>query len=233
MLLRREGFPVNRKRVYRLYRRAGLQLRAKRRKRLASRERRPMVPAAGANESWSMDFIFDRLGDGHAFKTLTVVDDFVKRSPVLEVDTSIGGHRVTRALDRAIEMYGKPKRLIMDNGPEFTSRAFIEWGHRRGIELAWIEPGKPIQNAYVESFNARFRDECLEPHHFTTLDDARALIESWRQDYNNTRPHMSLEGETPERFFELWTEAMASVQSRVPQPQLPFPREIQLSPKPT
>ena len=123
ILLRREGFLVNRKRVYRLYRDAGLKLRAKRRKRGAPRERRPMTPAAGANQSWSMDFVSDRLGDGRQFRTLTVVDDFVKRCPVLEVDTSISGERVTRALDRAIEMYGKPGRVVMDNGPEFTSRA--------------------------------------------------------------------------------------------------------------
>jgi hypothetical protein len=116
----------------------------------------------------------------------------VERSPVLEVDTSISGQRVTRALDQAIDAYGKPRRLIMDNGPEFTSRALLEWAGRRNIELVWIDPGKPIQNAYIESFNARFRDECLNQHHFTTLADARGLIEAWRQDYNHVRPHTSL-----------------------------------------
>lgn len=166
ILLRREGFPVNRKRIYRLYRAAGLALRAKRRKRAAQRERRPMIPAAGANESWSMDFVSDRLGDGRQFRTLTVVDDFVKLCPVLEVDTSISGDRVTRALDRAIEAHGKPRRLVMDNGPEFTSRALLAWAARPGIELVRIEPGKPIQNAYVKSFNARLPDECLSQHHF-------------------------------------------------------------------
>jgi putative transposase len=225
ILLRREGFLVNRKRVYRLYTEAGLKLRAKRRKRTAPRERRPMTPAAGANQSWSMDFISDRLGDGRQFRTLTVVDDFLKRCPVLEVDTSISGERVTRALDRAIEIYGKPRRLVMDNGPEFTSKAMLAWAARRDIELAWIDPGKPVQNAYGESFNARFRDECLNQHHFTTLSDARWLIESWRQDYNHVRPHTSLGGETPERFFELWSEAMASDQSLARQRRLPFPTE--------
>jgi len=225
ILLRREGFVVNRKRVYRLYRAAGLKLRSKRRKRSASRERRPMTPAARPNASWSLDFVADRLGDGRQFRTLTVVDDFVKRCPVLEVDTSISGERVTRALEQAIEIYGKPQRLIMDNGPEFTSRALLAWATRRHIELAWIEPGKPIQNAYVESFNARFRDECLDQHQFTTLDDARALIESWRQDYNHLRPHTSLGGETPERYFELWSAAMAADQSGIRQRQLPFVHE--------
>jgi len=233
LLLRREGFHVNRKRIYRLYRVAGLKLRPKRRPRAAPRERHPMTPAARANASWSLDFVSDRLADGRQFRTLTVVDDFVKRCPVLEVDTSISGARVTRAIDMAIEIHGKPDRLIMDNGPEFTSRAMIEWASRRGIELAWIEPGKPIQNAYAESFNARFRDECLNQHHFTTLGDARAIIEAWRQDYNTVRPHTSLGGETPERFFELWSEAMASDQSCVLQPRLPFPIDSQEHPEPT
>jgi putative transposase len=233
ILLRREGFMVNRKRVYRLYRAAGLKLRAKRRKRAAPREKRPMTPATGANQSWSMDFVSDRLGDGRQFRTFTVVDDFVKRCPVLEVDTSISGQRVTRALDRAIESYGKPRRLIMDNGPEFTSRVLLEWAGRRDIELAWIEPGKPIQNAYVESFNARFRDECLNQHHFTTLADARALIEDWRDDYNHVRPHTSRGGQTPERFNELWSAAMAADQRLIRQPQLPFPTEINCTREPT
>ena len=233
LLLRREGFLVNRKRVYRIYRHSGLTLRSKRRRRGAQRERRPMTPAVGANQSWSLDFVADRLGDGRPFRTLTVVDDFVKRCPVLEVDTSLSGERVTRDLDRAIDVYGKPRRLVMDNGPEFTSRAFIAWAGRRGIELVWIDPGKPIQNAYAESFNARFRDECLNQHHFTTLEDARALIESWRLDYNLLRPHTSLGGESPERFFELWSEAMASDQSPVRQPRLPFPSETQTSQDPT
>ena len=233
ILLVREGFMVNRKRVYRLYRAAGLKLRAKRRKRAAPREKRPMIPAAGANQSWLMDFVSDRLGDGRQFRTFTVVDEFVKRSPVLEVDTSISGQRVTRALDQAIDAYGKPRRLIMDNGPEFTSRALLEWAGRRNIELVWIDPGKPIQNAYIESFNARFRDECLNQHHFTTLADARGLIEAWRQDYNHVRPHTSLGGDTPERFNELWFAAMAADQSQVSQPQLPFPPEIRSTREPT
>ena len=233
LLLRREGFHVNRKRVYRLYCASGLKLRPKRRRKGTPRERHPMTPAAKANASWSLDFVSDRLADGRAFRTLTVVDDFLKRCPTLEVDTSITGARVTRALDRAIEIHGKPDRLIMDNGPEFTSRAMIEWAGRRAIELAWIDPGKPIQNAFAESFNSRFRDECLNQHHFTTLDDARVLIEAWRQDYNSVRPHTSLRGETPERFFELWSEAMASDQSPVHQPRLPFPIETQSNPEPT
>jgi putative transposase len=184
-----------------------------------------MIPEAGANESWSMDFVSDRLSDGRQFRPLTVVDDFVKRSPVLEIDTSISRERVTRALDRAIEAHGKPRRLVMDTGTEFTSRALLAWAARLGIELVWIEPGKPIQNAYAGSFNARLRDEYLNQHHFLSLGDARGLIELWRQDYNELRPHTSLGGETPERFFELWSEAMASDQSRLRQRGLPFPSE--------
>jgi len=161
------------------------------------------------------------------------VDDYLKRCPVLEVDTSISGQRVTRALDRAIDRYGKPGRLVMDNGPQFTSRAIVEWAGRRGIELVWIEPRKPIQNAHAERFNARFRDECVNQRHFTTLDDARTLIEDWRQDYNLVRSHTSLGGHGPERFFELCSEAVASEQSLGRQRQLAVPLEFQPSPDPT
>jgi transposase InsO family protein len=171
----------------------------------APRERHPMTPITGVNESWSMDFVSDRLGDGRQFRTLTVVGDFLKRCPVLEVDTSISGERVTRALDRGIDIYGKPRRLVMDNGPEFTSRALLEWAGKRDIELVWIEPGKPIQNAFAESFNARFRDECLDQHHFTTLGEARSLIELWRQDYNHLRPHAVARGARIRAFGEAKT----------------------------
>ena len=203
VLLRRAGFKVNRKRVYRLYRDAGLKLRAKRRKRGARAVRGPLASPTRPLERWSIDFVADRLSSGRMFRVLTVVDDVSKVCPAIEVDLSLSSLRVIRALERAIEVYGKPAMLVMDNGPEFTSRAFDAWAYARGIQLHWIDPGRPVQNAYVESFNARFRDECLNVHHFADLADARALIETWREDYNDVRPHTALGGRTPNEFLSL------------------------------
>jgi putative transposase len=200
-LLRREGFKVNRKLVYRLYREAGLKLRSKRKKGGMSAPRAKQQAATWMNDRWSMDFVSDTLGEGRTIRVLTIVDDYSKLCPAIEVDTSISGQRVSRVLDRAIELHGKPRTIVMDNGPEFTSVALDRWAHARGIALHWIEPGKPTQNAYVESFNGRLRDECLNQHYFENLPDARGLIEAWRQDYNRIRPHMSLGGRSPEDFI--------------------------------
>ena len=221
MLLRREGFAINRKRVYRLYRAEGLKLRSKRRKHGARAPRGPMAAPAQQLERWSLDFVSDRLGDGRTFRALTIVDDFSKLCPAIEVDTSLTGLRVIRALERAIELHGKPKLLVMDNGPEFTCRALDAWAYRVGIALHWIDPGKPVQNAYVESFNGRFRDECLDVHHFTTLDDARGLIEQWREDYNHVRPHTSLGGLPPADFVACLAGGMPPARQ---QPCTPLPR---------
>jgi putative transposase len=201
MLLRREGFRVNRKRVYRLYREESLKLRSKRSKGRIAGKRTPVRKPQWPNERWSMDFVSDSLADGRVFRALTIVDDFSKLCPALEVDTSISGLRVIRVLEKAIELHGKPELIVMDNGPEFTCIALDAWAHKRGIGLHWIDPGKPVQNAYVESFNGRFRDECLNQHHFLDLADARALIEGWREDYNALRPHTSLGGASPEEFI--------------------------------
>ena len=200
-MLRREGFPVNRKRVYRLYSEEGLKLRRKRRKRIAGLRRATPAAPLAPNERWSMDFVSDALSTGRRFRVLNIVDDFTKLSPAIEVDTSLPGLRVIRTLERAIELHGKPKMLVMDNGPEFTCKALDQWAWSHGIALHWIDPGKPIQNAFVESFNGRFREECLDQHHFVAIDDARALIESWREDYNSIRPHTSLRGLSPEEFI--------------------------------
>ena len=147
-----------------------------------------------------MDFVSDQLSDGRTIRVLTIVDEYSKVCPALEVDTSLSGVRVGRALDRAIELYGKPKLIVMDNGPEFTSKALDQWAYSRGVQLHWIAPGKPTQNGFCESFNGRLRDECLNDHYFTGLDDARRKIEAWREDYNRVRPHTSLDGLTPEEF---------------------------------
>jgi putative transposase len=215
ILLEREGFHVNHKRVYRLYTLAGLKLRGKRSKRRCGERRGPSSAPLAINDRWSMDFVSDRLADGRAFRAFAVVDDFGKRCTAIEVDTSLPGERVIRALERAIEMYGKPRRLVMDNGPEFTCRAFLAWVLRRGIEPCWIDPGKPIQNAYAESFNSRFRDECLNQHVFMDLRDARALIEEWRADYNAIRPHTSLGGLAPDDFSSLRSSGVPADRSEL------------------
>jgi len=218
IMLDREGFHVNHKRVYRLYTLAGLKLRGKRSKRRCGERRGPIVTAQAVNDRWSMDFVSDRLADGRAFRAFAAVDDFGKRCTAIEVDTSLPGVRVIRALERAIEMYGKPRRLVMDNGPEFTCRAFVAWIVRRGIEPCWIEPGKPIQNAYAESFNSRFRDECLNQHVFLDLPEARDLIEEWRVDYNAIRPHSSLGGLAPDEFSSLRSTGVPVERSELSDP---------------
>ena len=200
ILLRREGFAVNHKRVYRLYRAADLAVRRRKRKRLARTRREPLTLPSRPNQRWSMDFMLDTFAGGRTFRVLNVVDDFTRECRVIEVDTSLPGARVARVLDRLIAMHGKPEQIVMDNGPEFTSRVLDAWAYRRDVELHFIEPGKPTQNAFVESFNGKFRDECLNDHWFTSLADARVTIENWRRDYNRVRPHSSLGNLTPEAY---------------------------------
>jgi putative transposase len=200
VLLRRDGFTVNHKRVYRLYRAEGLAVRRKRRKRLTA-ERRTLVPVpTRANQHWSMDFMSDALSSARKFRTLNIVDDFTRECPVIEVDTSLPGARVVRVLDRLAETRGLPELIIVDNGPELTGRELDAWAYRRRVQLQFIRPGKPVENAYIESFNGKFRDECLNENWFTDLQDARTKIESWRIDYNSFRPHSSLDNQTPEEY---------------------------------
>jgi putative transposase len=200
ILLRREGWEVNVKRVYRLYRMAGLSVRKRSRKRIGMTERLPLLLPEQPNYAWSMDFVHDGLADGRRIRCLNVVDDFTKESIVIEVDTSISGLRVVRVLDRIAELRPLPKMIRVDHGPEFTSLALDAWAHAKGVRLAFTQPGKPTQNAYIESFNGRFRDECLNDQWFSTLYEARVLIEAWRQDYNSNRPHSSLGYVTPAEF---------------------------------
>ncbi len=200
VLLVREGWAVNHKRIQRMYREEKLAVRRKRRKRVAQTARRPKVLPAGPNERWSMDFMADSLATGRGFRTFNVVDDFTRECVAIEVDTSLSGERVTRVLDQVIERRGKPLSLVMDNGPEFAGRALDAWAYQRGVQLHFIRPGKPIENCFVESFNGKFRDECLNQHWFTSLRDARLEIEAWRRDYNHVRPHSSL-GQLPPAVF--------------------------------
>lgn len=200
VLLRREGFEVNHKRVHRLYRAEGLTVRRRLRKRIARSVRTPMAITSHRNERWSLDFMSDQLADGRVFRTLNVVDEFTRECLAIEVDTSLSGGRVVRVLEQLCKEHGLPEALITDNGPEFTSRALDNWAYRTGVELRFIQPGKPSQNAFVESFNGHFRDECLNEHWFSSLTETREVIEEWRVDYNTLRPHSSLDDLTPEEY---------------------------------
>jgi putative transposase len=200
ILVTREGLRVNHKRVHRVYRAAGLQVRRRRRKRLTRAERIPLPVPSRPTERWSMDFTADTLADGRNFRTLNIVDDFTRECVAIEVDRSLPGLRVTRVLDRLAVTVGLPQTIVVDNGPEFAGRTLDAWAYARGVALRFIRPGKPIENAYVESFNGTFRDECLNEHWFVNLVDAKAVIEAWRLDYNTVRPHSSLGGRTPDQF---------------------------------
>ena len=204
VLLRREGWKVNHKLVYRIYKEEGLEVRTKtRRKRISAL--RVVLPAARMpKERWSMDFVSDSLHDGRRFRVLTLVDHFTRESPAIEVGNSIPGKRVVAVLERLARTHGLPQVITTDNGTEFTSRAVDEWAHRNGVKLDFISPGKPVENAYIESFNGRLRQECLEENWFTSLEDAKRKIEAWRKDYNEHRPHSSLGDETPRGFAESW-----------------------------
>jgi putative transposase len=199
-LVDREGLRVNHKRVYGVYRDAGLQVRRRRRKRLTRGQRVPLPLPTRRGERWSMDFMVDTLADGRGFRTLNIVDDYTRQCVAIEVDRSLPGLRVVRVLDRLAETIGLPDILVMDNGPEFSGRALDTWAYARGVQLRFIRPGKPIENAFVESFNGKFRDECLNEHWFASVAEARMLIEAWRVDYNTVRPHSALCGATPEQF---------------------------------
>jgi putative transposase len=199
-LLRREGWPVNHKRVYRLYCEEGLKLGKRRRRARAHIERVPLPPPTKADERYSMDFMRDTLADGRVFRTLNIVDDYTRECLAIEVDTSLPGARVVRVLERLAATGRQPLSLVVDNGPEFASKEVDQWAARSGVSLRFIDPGKPMQNAYIESFNGKFRDECLSQHWFISLDEARRVSEDWRVDYNERRPHQSLQYKTPVEF---------------------------------
>jgi putative transposase len=200
-VLRREGFGDNHKRIERIYVEEALQIRRRRRKRRVPGTRRePMPIPEGRNQRWSMDFVHDRLADGRRVRTLTIVDDYTRECPAIEVATSIPGRRVCRVLDQLKEERGLPKTIVVDNGPEFAGFDLDQWAYREGVTLHFIEPGKPNQNAFIESFNAIFRDECLNEHWFQDMREARELIEDWREDYNINRPHGSLDHRTPAEY---------------------------------
>ena len=198
--LRQSGLPVNYKRVERLYQDAKLQVRRRKRKKVLVGERQPLLRPDRANEVWSMDFVFDRTAEGRVIKCLTIVDDATHESVAIEVERAISGHGVSRVLDRLALSRGLPKVIRTDNGKEFCGKAMVAWAHEHGVQLRLIEPGKPNQNAYIESFNGRLRDECLNEHWFPSLLHARTEIETWRREYNEERPKNALGGLTPEAY---------------------------------
>lgn len=209
VLLKREGCQRNRKLIQRLYREEGLAVRKRRRKKIAAVRRIALDAPARANELWSMDFVRDTLSSGRVFRGFTIVDDFTRECPAIEVDHTLPGERVARALDRIAAERGLPKSIVCDNGPEFIGQTVDFWAYRHGVSLSFIEPGKPVQNAYIESFNGKLRDECLNENYFTSLVDAQATIEAWRRDYNEVRPHQSLGDLTPAEFAKMTRKSAA------------------------
>jgi putative transposase len=211
VMLRREGWTVNRKRVHRWYRHEGLQIRRRvRRRKHRCLHRGPVRKAKRTHERWSMDFVHDQLFDGRTFRVLTIVDQFSRQTPLLEARFWFGGHDVVAALDRAIEQAGTPSSITIDDGTEFTSEALEEWAYRRGVKLDFIHPGKPTENGHIESFNGRLGDECLNVTPFVSIEDAQGKIEAWRIDYNDHRPHSSLGQLTPTEFAQKRQEKRAS-----------------------
>jgi len=202
VLLKREGLVVNPKRTERIYAEEGLSLRKRKRKKRAAAIRIELPKPDKPDQRWSMDFMLDQLSDGRRFRVLTLVDSFTRECLTLEVDTSIGGKRVVRVLDRLAFLRGLPEVITVDNGPEFAGKALDEWAYRNNVKLDFIRPGKPVENAFIESFNGKFRDECLNDNWFLSLEDARKIIEAWRLDYNRQRPHSSLGDMTPWEFRE-------------------------------
>ena len=207
--LLREGFKINHKRTERLYRKEGLSLRRKKKRRFyRSETRAPLADPTKPNQYWSMDFVSDQFVHGGRFRGLTIVDIYSRESPVIEVARSMPAVRVVQVLERLKEDRGLPEAIVLDNGPEMISLALDQWVYENGVKLHFIDPGKPTQNAFIESFNGTFRDECLNMHWFYNLDDARRKIESWRKEYNEEHPHSSLDYLTPKEFAEKWEQML-------------------------
>jgi len=206
VLMEREGERVNHKRLYRVYREAGLCLKRKKRKHCA-RVGSPRVQLTAANQEWALDFAHDVVAAGRTIRVLSVVDAFTRECLALEVDTGFASRRVTRVLDEVIGQRGLPQAIRCDNGPELTSRHFLAWGLEWKIELRHIQPGRPMQNGHVESFHGRLREECLRASWFSNLFDARSKITDWRKEYNEVRPHSSLDYRTPNEFAQTLKKA--------------------------
>ena len=207
-LMRREGWLINHKKTHRIYCEEGLNLRRKRpRRRVAAAHRVDRPDIAAPDQVWSMDFVADELFNGRRIRALTVVDNFSRQSLAIDVDFRLNGEAVVETMMRLLSQSRRPKRIQVDNGSEFISRALDKWAYEHGVELDFSRPGKPTDNAFIESFNGSFRDECLNLHWFLDLEDARQKIETWRRDYNEFRPHSSLGGQTPQMIYDTYKEA--------------------------
>lgn len=206
IMLKKEGLKVNHKRVYRLYTESGLKVRKRGGRKRALGSRLPIKQLNSPNERWSLDFVSDALADGRRIRILTIVDDFSRECLKMVVDTSLSGKRVIRELSSLVADKGLPKAIVSDNGTEFTSHAVLKWAQEMSVEWQYIQPGKPMQNGYIESFNGKLRDECLNEHWFIRLTEAKVIIEKWRYDYNHARPHSSLKGLTPQQFLDCLNE---------------------------
>ena len=202
-IMKREGLVQNHKRTERIYKEEDLSLTIRRRKKRASCARVEIPRAEKRNELWAMDFMHDSMGSGHKLRILPIIDTYTKECHRIEVDRSIGGRRVTEVLSEVASMQGLPDNIVVDNGPEFISNALDEWAYTREVKLHFIRPGKPVDNAFIESFNARLREECLNLNWFRSIEHARRVIEEWRIDYNEFRPHSSLGNQTPREFAEI------------------------------
>jgi putative transposase len=200
LMLQRQGIAMNHKKLRRLYREEKLQVRRRGGRKRALGTRRPILLPDGINQRWSLDFVSDAFTDGRRFRVLAVVDDYSRECLALVADTSLSGHRVTRELDALIRLRSKPTTVVSDNGSELTSMAVLKWCQETGVGWHYIQPGKPMQNGFVESFNGSFRDECLNETLFSSLTEARAQITAWKEDYNRNRPHSSLGNLTPSEF---------------------------------
>ena len=200
--LRNEGFRWNRKRVLRIYRNMGLTLRRKRKRRLPSRIKQPLEQPLGINKTWSMDFMSDTLTYGRPFRTLNIMDDYNREVLDIEIDFSIPGERVVRTLENLVLWRGSPQSIRVDNGPEFLSKAFRAWCEQNAVRIKYIQPGKPVQNAYIERFNRLYREDVLDAYLFDDLDQVNMLTQEWMNDYNSNHPHKSLGWLSPLKYFE-------------------------------
>lgn len=205
-ILRREGLVRNHKRTERIYREEGLSLKIRKRKCRISQVRLELPQATSPNERWSMDFMQCSLWSGRKFRLLCIIDQFTKECPLIAADFSLPGLRVTRALEWLLITRKRPEAITVDNGPEFAGRALDQWAYQNRVRLDFIRPGKPTENAYIESFNGKLRHECLNQHYFETLEEAKRTIEDWRIRYNGFRPHQSLKGLTPAEFAKQWND---------------------------
>ena len=206
VLLKREGWEVNAKRVYRLYDEENLKVRSVERKKIGRRQRVPQAQAAGPNHCWSADFVSDKLSDGRTIRILTVIDQFTRECVWLEADRSMNGAKVVAALTRAVKERGTaPRSITVDNGGEFTGRAMEAWAMKAGVQLCFIRPGRPVENGFIESFNGRLRDECLNVEWFTSLENAKQQLADWRNHYNHSRPHSAIGDRAPAQFAGLHT----------------------------